>query len=208
MGRVRALHGGILICFVLFASAQQDSTSSNREFYGGVGIHLTQSLFSAPAVDGHVKLKYKVFELALRYGKNKASLNNIRGFDELDVNGDWVEYNLGILVPLVGYTNPRASLKLAVGVGSANSEIEYREIFESLPPFQDLVYREKYSNMRQKFASFSFGYQGYINEHIAVGYGVVGFQLWNQDNTPKLAQITPFKVRSPVGLYAELTFLL
>lgn len=197
----------VILISVMQSNAQQDSAASHKFALGG-GLHLTQAMFSTPAVAGQLKLKYGAVELAAKYGRNKVNVKNIRGFDELTIAGDWAEVGFNVIMPYQTQGVYLEGLKLGVGFGSANTEAEYREIFESLPPFQDLVYTENYTNNGQKYLSFTMGYQFYPASHFETGLGIVGFYLLNDTNVPLPASLTPFMARSPVGLYLELSYVL
>jgi len=188
---------------MLLSYAQQD-TIKVRAVTAGLGIHLTQAMYAAPAVAGQAKLRYRKFELLARYGKNTACLKDVRGYDEVDLAGDWLEVSLGLMLP---YFKNKNGMRAGVGLGIANTEIENREIFEALPPFQDLTYVQKYSNVNQKYLTFSLGYQYRLSKNVEFGCGAVAFHLWNEVNVPPSASYTPFMARSPVGVYAELSFV-
>jgi hypothetical protein len=85
---------------------------------------------------------------------------------------------------------------------------EYKEIFEALPPYEDFIYVENYETRKQKFASFSLGYVVYPHRNFELGVGSVGFLMIDKPALPITTVITPFKARSPIGLYAELCYVL
>lgn len=208
MDRVR-----LFILFFLFlcsaaSFAQHDSVSLNQ-FSVGAGFQLTQTMLSTPAVAGQFKVKYNIAEVSLRYGRNKASIQNIRQFDELQLSGEWVEVNLGVVLPLyAGGSDRIEGIRLGAGIGLANTKTEYKEIFEALPPYEDFIYEEKYETRKQKFASFSLGYVVYPHRNFELGFGCVGFLMIDKPVLPITTVVTPFKARLPVGLYAELCYVL
>lgn len=211
MDRVRRILSFLAMLCAVVGFAQQDSLPK-RSIKAAVGIDLTQAMASTPAVGGHVKLRSGIVELTTSYGRNKACLTNVRGFDELELRGEWIEADLSVVLPIwnVGLRMDRVEgFRLSIGIGAANTELQFTEIFESLPPYQDLVYRETSSNNGQLFTSFAFGFQYQPTRKIALGYGLVGYYMWDQpeDSLGIPLVVTPFKARSPIGLYGELSFV-
>jgi hypothetical protein len=208
MDRVR-----LSISFFLFlcnaaSFAQHDSVSLER-FSVGAGFQLTQTMLSTPAVACQFKVKYNIAEVSLRYGRNKASIQNIRQFDELQLSGEWVEVNLAAVLPLYpGGSDRIEGIRLGAGIGLSNTKTEYKEIFEALPPYEDFIYVENYETRKQKFASFSLGYVVYPHRNFELGFGCVGFLMIDKPVLPITTVITPFKARSPIGLYTELCYVL
>lgn len=201
-----------LIIGLSLASMQahcQTDSSKISDFSVGVGVHLTQAMLAAPAVSGQAILRYKVVGVVAKYGRNQAQRKNIRGFDEVSLNGDWAEIGLFALVPTnIYWSKSTGGLKLGANFGVANTEFENREIFEAIPPFEDYVYTERYAISGQKYLTFLYGYQQKIHRHIEAGIGVVGVHLLQKPkgNLPLVS--TPFTARSPIGLYVELNIVL
>jgi hypothetical protein len=207
MGRV------IIFCITLLYSlgqcTAQDESGWQNKFYGGVGVQLTQAMLSGPALAGQAKINYHSAGLALRYGRNKAQRSNIRKFDELSISGDWIEINASVVIPLSTEPSQRLEgLKIGLGLGISTTTSVYTEVFEALPPYEDYLYEESYRDVRQKFSTFSLGYQLYPHKNIELGLGIIGFHIWDKMDVPLPIVITPFKARSPLGLYAELSYIL
>ncbi len=200
-----------LIVIVTFLStvgyAQRDSTR-HGEWSIGAGISFTQTMIAPPALAGEFKLHYGVLQLSAKYGENRTKVRNLRGFDQVYISGDWREVGLSLIVPYEMQSKRLEGVKFGVGFGVSNMEAEYQEIFEALPPFNDLVYSEKHTNRGQKYVSFSMGYQIYVAKYVEVSAGVVGYNLFGEVNVPLKANLTPFKARSPVGFYLDMAFVL
>jgi hypothetical protein len=212
MDRVGWLLTSIFVVLSTLVSFAQQDSLSKRRIQAAVGIDLTLAMASTPAVGGHVKLRSGRVELTTSYGRNRACLTNVRGFDELEIAGEWIEADISVVVPFWNYgfrADRLEGFRLSVGIGSAHTELEYREIFESLPPFQDLVYRETDSQRGQKFTSFALGFQYEPVKNISVGYGLVGYYLWDRPDGPFPVPlvVTPFSARSPIGLYGEFSYV-
>ena len=209
MGRVSTF---FLSCLVFISitsqAAQQDSVILPSPYSLGIGLQLTQAMFSAPAVAGQIGFGYKSVGLDLRYGRNKAKLQNVKQFDELKISGDWAEINLHVILPVRFRVSKPEGIRLGLGIGTAKTTTEFTEVFESLPPFQDYKYIEKYENVREQFISFSLGREMHPHQNVKLGIGVAGFKILNKPSLPLSTVITPFKARSPIGFYLELGYSL
>ena len=204
MGRVKSIL--FLLLFSSCVFAQQDSVEVNPVRFS-LGMHLTQAMYSAPAVAGQAKVKYNAFDAMLRYGRNEACINNIRSFDQLTIDGQWLELSLGadVLFAENGY-DASNGLRLGLGFGIAKVNAEFSEVFESLPPYEDLVYTEKYEVENQTYLSFSCGYQMRVIDNVELGIGGVGFYLREDPAIDIPIAVTPFNARIPVGLFAEVNY--
>lgn len=208
MGRIRySLFIGVFLCAFGALHAQID-TKKYKEFSVSAGLNLTQAMLAAPAVSAQASLRYRSFGLVTSYGKNNAKLKNVRGFDEILLNGNWSEIGVYAIAYPTKKDFEQSGLKLGINFGSANTTYENREIFEALPPFEDYVYKEKYSIKAQKYFSFSFGVQHSVHQHIELGAGFVGFYLVNARDLPLPIVSTSFTVLSPVGLYLAVNVVL
>lgn len=208
MDRIRrCLFLGVFLSAFGVSYAQTD-TEKHGDFSVSAGLTLTQAMLAAPAASAQASLRFRSFGLVATYGKNHAKLKNVRGFDEIVLNGNWAEIGVYAVVYPTKTDCQQSGLKLGVNLGSANTAYENREIFESLPPFEDYVYKEKYSITAQKFFSFTLGVQQAVHQHIELGAGLIGFYFVNARDLPLPIVSASFTALSPVGLYLAVNVVL